>query len=104
MQYVYISTTTLLLGMMSQPLAVQLAQFGREMVDLLKTYPRCSLAFSKLIPAYHHHFGRQCRVADYGHFNLQSLLQTLPHVVQIMGAAQNRILTLSHKAQVCITY
>lgn len=47
-------------------------------------------------------YHRQCRVADYGHFSLSALLQTLPHIVQIMGAAQNRVLTLSHRAQVII--
>ncbi|CAL8099473.1 unnamed protein product [Orchesella dallaii] len=85
--------------MINQPLVTQLSQFGRELIDLLKTFPKCTLPFSKLIPCYHAHFGRQCRVADYGHFSLSALLQTLPHVVQIMGAAQNRVLTLSHKAQ-----
>ncbi|ODM96586.1 Meiosis arrest female protein 1 [Orchesella cincta] len=86
-------------GMINQPLMTQLSQFGRELIDLLKTFPKCTLPFAKLIPCYHAHFGRQCRVADYGHFSLTALLQTLPHIVQIMGAAQNRFLTLSHKAQ-----
>lgn len=85
---------------MNSQLQLQFAQFGRELIDLLKTFPKCTLPFAKLIPSYHAHFGRQCRVADYGHFNLAALLQTLPHIVQIMGAAQNRVLTLSHRAQV----
>ena len=43
------------------PLAGQLALFSRELVDLLKTSHGCRMPFSKFIPAYHHHFGRQCR-------------------------------------------
>jgi len=43
------------------PLAGQLALFSRELVDLLKTSTGCRMPFSKFIPAYHHHFGRQCR-------------------------------------------
>lgn len=42
----------------NQPLATQLAQFGRELVDLLKTFPKCTLSFARLIPSYHAHFGR----------------------------------------------
>jgi len=77
-----------------------MAQLSRELVDLLKTFPLCSLQFSKLIPAYHHHFGKQFRVADYGHFSLSALLKTLPQTIQILGAGQNRVITLSHRAQV----
>lgn len=45
------------------PLATQLSQFGRELIDLLKTFPKCTLPFSRLIPSYHAHFGRLLRVA-----------------------------------------
>jgi meiosis arrest female protein 1 len=37
-----------------------------QVVELLKHAPQCKLDFAKFIPAYHHHFGRQCRVSDYG--------------------------------------
>ncbi|CAG7709874.1 unnamed protein product [Allacma fusca] len=83
----------------AQPQALQMTQLSRELIDLLKTFPRCCLPFAKLIPAYHHHFGRQCRVADYGHTTLSSLLKTLPSTIQVMGENQNRVLTLAHKAQ-----
>ncbi|KAL6266747.1 hypothetical protein P5V15_003583 [Pogonomyrmex californicus] len=59
----------------SLPLANQLALFSRELVDLLKTAPHCQLSFNRFIPAYHHHFGRQCRVADYGFTKLIDLLE-----------------------------
>lgn len=67
----------------STPLATQLALFSRELIDLLKMAPHCMLPFSKFIPAYHHHFGRQCRVADYGYTKLIDLLDALPHSVQV---------------------
>ena len=84
----------------TQPQALQMHQLSRELIDLLKTFPRCCLPFAKLIPAYHHHFGRQCRVSDYGHLSLSSLLQTLQTTIQIMGENNNRVLTLAHRAQV----
>lgn len=64
-------------------LANELSLFSRELVDLLKTTHRCQLSFSRFIPAYHHHFGRQCRVADYGFTKLIELFEALPHTVQV---------------------
>lgn len=70
----------------------------------------------QFIPAYHHHFGRQCRVADYGYTKLLELFEAIPHVVQvvtarsdgaprdftlqIMGGGGRKLVTLSHRAQV----
>ncbi|XP_050703178.1 meiosis regulator and mRNA stability factor 1-like isoform X2 [Eriocheir sinensis] len=84
----------------SPPLVEQLALFSRELVDLFKTFPHCRLPFSRFIPAYHHHFGRQCRVADYGFTKLADLFDALPHIMQVLGEGNKRILTLAHKAQV----
>ncbi|KYN00174.1 Limkain-b1 [Cyphomyrmex costatus] len=84
----------------SPPLANQLALFSRELVDLLKTAKHCQLPFNRFIPAYHHHFGRQCRVADYGFTKLIDLLEALTHTVQVMGEGNKRVVTLSHRAQV----
>ncbi|XP_069956762.1 meiosis regulator and mRNA stability factor 1 isoform X4 [Cherax quadricarinatus] len=84
----------------SPPLVGQLALFSRELVDLLKTFPHCRLPFSRFIPAYHHHFGRQCRVADYGFTKLADLFDALPHIIQVLGDGNKRILTLAHKAQI----
>ncbi|TGZ52718.1 Limkain-b1 [Temnothorax longispinosus] len=84
----------------SPPLATQLALFSRELVDLLKTAPHCQLSFNRFIPAYHHHFGRQCRVADYGFTKLIDLLEALTSTVQVMGEGNKRTVTLSHRAQV----
>ncbi|XP_034936191.1 meiosis regulator and mRNA stability factor 1 isoform X2 [Chelonus insularis] len=84
----------------SPPLVNQLALFSRELVDLLKTAPHCQIPFNRFIPAYHHHFGRQCRVADYGFTKLIDLLEALPQTIQVMGEGNKRMVTLSHRAQV----
>jgi len=81
-------------------LAGQLITFTREIVDMLKTIPGCKLAFYKFIPRYHHHYGKQCRVADYGYTKLKDLLESLPHVIQIIGEGAKTFITLAHKAQV----
>ena len=58
-------------------------QFALEVVDLLKHNPQCRMPFNKFIPAYHHHFGRQCRVSDYGFSKLLDLFEAIPHVVDV---------------------
>ena len=68
---------------MSPLMSQQLSQFSRETVDLLKSCQYCRLPFSRFIPAYHHHFGRQCRVADYGYTKLAELFNAIPHVVEV---------------------
>ncbi|KAG8181656.1 hypothetical protein JTE90_017014 [Oedothorax gibbosus] len=84
----------------SPALASQLGLFGREVMDLLKSQSRCLVAFNKFIPTYHHHFGRQCRVADYGFTKLIDLLEAIPHIVQVLGEGQNRQVTLTHRTQI----
>ncbi|XP_050521810.1 meiosis regulator and mRNA stability factor 1 [Daktulosphaira vitifoliae] len=83
----------------SPPLANNLALLSRELVDLLKTCTHCTMSFNRFIPAYHHHFGRQCRVADYGFTKLIDLLEALPNIVQVFGEGNKRFMTLAHKAQ-----
>ncbi|XP_063136996.1 meiosis regulator and mRNA stability factor 1-like isoform X2 [Rattus norvegicus] len=78
----------------------QLIQFSREVIDLLKNQPSCMLPISNFIPSYHHHFGKQCRVSDYGYSKLIELLEAVPHVLQILGMGSKRLLTLTHRAQV----
>jgi meiosis arrest female protein 1 len=80
-------------------LAPNISLLCRELVDLLKTTDKCQLFLSKFIPAYHHHFGRQCHVADYGYTKLIDLFESISHVVQIMGDGTRKIITLSHQAQ-----
>jgi len=61
----------------------QMSQFSHEVIDLLKNSPQCRMPFSKFIPSYHHHFGRQCRVADFGYTKLLELFEAIPQVVQV---------------------
>ena len=58
-------------------------QFAYEVIDLLRNCPQCTMVFNKFIPAYHHHFGRQCRVADYGFLKLIELFEAVPDVVTV---------------------
>ena len=59
-------------------------QFSLEVVDLLKHSPQCRMPFNKFIPSYHHHFGRQCRVSDYGFTKLLELLEAIPHILKVI--------------------
>lgn len=76
------------------------SQVSREIVELIKMSPKSTLKFSRFIPAYHNHFGKQCRVADYGYTKLIDLFEALSSVVQVMGEGENRQITLTHKMQV----
>ncbi len=58
-------------------------QFAVEVIDLLKHSPQCRMPFNKFIPAYHHHFGKQCKVAEYGFTKLIELFEAVPHIVQV---------------------
>ena len=58
-------------------------QRALEVIDLLKNSPQCQMPFNKFIPAYHHHFGKQCRVSDYGFTKLMELFEAIPDVVQV---------------------
>ncbi|XP_025094974.1 meiosis regulator and mRNA stability factor 1-like isoform X2 [Pomacea canaliculata] len=87
-------------GRSSPMLSQQMAQISREICDLLRQSSHCCLPASKFIPSYHHHFGRQCRVADYGYTKLAELFESLPHVLQVLGIGDRKVLTLSHRAQV----
>uniref|UniRef100_UPI00398F5C47 meiosis regulator and mRNA stability factor 1 isoform X2 n=1 Tax=Pristiophorus japonicus TaxID=55135 RepID=UPI00398F5C47 len=78
----------------------QLIQFSREVIDLLKNQTHCFISQHKFIPTYHHHFGKQCRVSDYGYSKLMELLEAVPHVLQILGLGTKRLLVLTHRAQV----
>ena len=97
----------------SSPLLTQqLNQLSRELADLLKAFPNCRLPLNKFIPSYHHHFGRQCRVADYGYTKLMELFEAVPHVVQVSLALKffspkrNLVYELRHdktnKVSVCL--
>ena len=51
------------------------------------------MLFNKFVPSYHHHFGHQCRVSDYGFTKLIELFEAIPDVVKIedTGEGERRI-------------
>lgn len=53
------------------------------MVELLRHAPQCKMQFNKFVPSYHHHFGHQCRVSDYGFTKLIELFEAIPDIVKI---------------------
>ena len=56
----------------------------------------CRLPFNKFIPSYHHHFGRQCKVADYGFSKLIELFEAVPGTVEVTEDADGeRLLQLT---------
>lgn len=77
-----------------------LQQISREVVELIKMSPKSTMKFTRFIPAYHNHFGKQCRVADYGYTRLIELFEALAPVVQVMGDGENRQITLTHRTQI----
>ncbi|KAI8035532.1 hypothetical protein M5D96_011690 [Drosophila gunungcola] len=56
-----------------------LFQISREVIELVKMSPKSTMKFNRFIPAYHNHFGKQCR---------------------IMGDGENRQITLTHRTQI----
>lgn len=78
----------------------QLNQLSRYLVDLLKSQKGTKILFQRFIPAYHHQFGTQLRVADYGYTKLKDLLEALPNVIQIIGEGSKSVITLTHRHQV----
>ncbi|KAH8361199.1 hypothetical protein KR200_006410, partial [Drosophila serrata] len=77
-----------------------LFQISREVIELVKMSPKSTIKFNRFIPAYHNHFGKQCRVADYGYTKLIELFEALSSIVQIMGDGEYRQITLTHRTQI----
>ena len=75
-------------------------QFSHEVVELFKSIPRCIVPMSKFSTEYNKKYGRQCRVADYGYTKLYDLIESIPHVLQILGSEYDKKLTLTHRVQV----
>lgn len=63
--------------------AMRTRQFANEVVHLLRHTPQCSMLFNKFVPSYHHHFGYQCRVSDFGFTKLIELFEAISDVVKI---------------------
>ena len=80
--------------------ARKLNQFAHEIVELLKGVSRCLMPLSKFNNEYHKKYGRQCRVADYGYTKLYDLIESVPHIIQILDGEFEKKLTLTHRVQV----
>nr|XP_012773686.2 meiosis regulator and mRNA stability factor 1 isoform X3 [Maylandia zebra] len=70
-------------------------QFGKEVVDLLRHQPHCRMPFSKFIPTYHHHFGRQCKLSHYGFTKLIELFEAIPDVLMVLECGEEKVLSLT---------
>ncbi|XP_057699415.1 meiosis regulator and mRNA stability factor 1 isoform X5 [Corythoichthys intestinalis] len=70
-------------------------QFGKEVVDLLRHQPYCRMPFSKFIPTYHHHFGRQCKLSYYGFTKLIDLFEAIPEVLMVLECGEEKVLALT---------
>ncbi|XP_039348384.1 meiosis regulator and mRNA stability factor 1 isoform X3 [Mauremys reevesii] len=75
-------------------------QFSKEVVDLLRHQPHFRMPFNKFIPSYHHHFGRQCKLAYYGFTKLLELFEAIPDVLQVLECGEEKILTLTEVERV----
>lgn len=70
-------------------------QFAKEVVDLLRHQPHCRMPFSKFIPTYHHHFGRQCKLSHYGFTKLMELFEAIPDILMVLECGEEKVLTLT---------
>ena len=58
--------------------------FAHECTTVMKMSSKCTLSFDKFMHLYLQHFGRQCRLADYGPFNkLKNLFESIPATIEI---------------------
>ncbi|XP_026676086.1 LOW QUALITY PROTEIN: meiosis regulator and mRNA stability factor 1 [Diaphorina citri] len=77
-------------------------KFSREVVEVLSHMPHYSILFNKFIPSYHHHYGHQCRVADFGFTKLIELFESIPEVVTIEDDIEDRRITLTIKEKLAV--
>ena len=77
----------------------QLTHFGKEVKELLKSHAHATIPFPKFVPSYHSHFVRQLCVGHYGCLKLSELLDEIPHIVQVYGENDQRMITLTHREQ-----
>ncbi|XP_071966064.1 meiosis regulator and mRNA stability factor 1-like [Antedon mediterranea] len=89
------------LGRSSSPiLPTLLFQFSKEATEVLKHSSYCRLELNLFLQAYNHHFGKQCHLIDYGYTKLSDIFSTIPHIIQLLGAGDKQILTLTHQVQI----
>ena len=74
----------------------------QEVVELLRHAPDLSISFTKFIPAYHQHFGRQCRVGSFGLTKLIELFEAIPDTVDLAEDGEERIVQLSRDKMIWV--
>lgn len=73
-------------------------QFAAQAIELLCFTPNLRMEFARFVPAYHAHFGRQLRVAQYGCVKLIELFELIPDAVTVkMAANDDKIILLASK-------
>ncbi|KAF5306988.1 hypothetical protein FQR65_LT07211 [Abscondita terminalis] len=60
-------------------------QFAIEVKNILQNFPYYTMPFNTFLPSYHHYFGRQCKVTDYGFTKLIELFEAIPETVEVEG-------------------
>ena len=71
-------------------------------MELLRHAPDLSISFTKFIPAYHQHFGRQCRVGSFGLTKLIELFEAIPDTVDLAEDGEERIVQLSRDKMIWV--
>ena len=71
-------------------------------MELLRHAPDLSISFNKFIPAYHQHFGRQCRVGSFGLTKLIELFEAIPDTVDLAEDGDERIVQLSRDKMIWV--
>ena len=69
---------------------------------MLRHAPDLSISFNKFIPAYHQHFGRQCRVGSYGLTKLIELFESITDTVDVAEDGEERIVQLSRDKMIWV--
>merc|ERR1712126_451365 len=78
----------------TQEEVIRTRAFAKEVVELLRHAPDLAISFNKFIPAYHQHFGRQCRVGSYGMSKLIELFEAIPDTVEVRDDGEERMVQL----------
>ncbi|XP_076815392.1 meiosis regulator and mRNA stability factor 1-like isoform X2 [Clavelina lepadiformis] len=74
-------------------------QFSYEVIEILKTQQRCRMSFTDFVPTYHRHFGRQCKLSNYGFNKLIDLFESLSTIVQTVEEGTEKYLQLTKEVQ-----
>ena len=71
-------------------------------MELLRHAPGLAISFNKFIPAYHQHFGRQCRVSNFGMTKLIELFEAIPDTVEVCDMGEERMVQLTRDKMIWV--